>query len=103
MNQTMILDSNELEKERHITILAKNTAVIWKDYKINILDTPGHADFSGEVEDYIFKIKSPNDEINRRAELAVSTMVWDPAAIPTNLQGQWVVFKFVVYLPDQLR
>jgi len=60
-------------------------------------------DFSGDVEDYIFKIKSPNDEINRRAELAVSTMAWDPAAIPTNLQGQWVVFKFVVYLPDQLR
>jgi len=48
--QSTILDSNELEREKGVTILAKNTAVIWNDYKINILDTPGHADFSGEVE-----------------------------------------------------
>lgn len=44
------MDSNQLEKERGITILSKNTAVNYKGYKINILDTPGHADFSGEVE-----------------------------------------------------
>lgn len=44
------MDSNALERERGITILAKNTAVLYKGYKINILDTPGHADFSGEVE-----------------------------------------------------
>jgi len=44
------MDSHELERERGITILAKNTAIPYKDYKINILDTPGHADFSGEVE-----------------------------------------------------
>jgi GTP-binding protein len=44
------MDSNELEKERGITILSKNTAINYKDYRINILDTPGHADFSGEVE-----------------------------------------------------
>lgn len=50
MTQTTILDSNELEREKGITILAKNTAVFYKDYKINIIDTPGHADFSGEVE-----------------------------------------------------
>jgi GTP-binding protein len=45
-----ILDSNDLERERGITILAKNTAVTWGDIKINIVDTPGHADFGGEVE-----------------------------------------------------
>src|ERR1700758_2649833 len=44
------LDSNELERERGITILAKCTSVIWRDVRINIVDTPGHADFGGEVE-----------------------------------------------------
>lgn len=45
-----VMDSNDLERERGITILSKNTAVKYKDYKINIVDTPGHADFGGEVE-----------------------------------------------------
>ena len=45
-----VMDSNDQEKERGITILAKNTALKWKDYDINIVDTPGHADFGGEVE-----------------------------------------------------
>ncbi|HKD77415.1 MAG TPA: GTP-binding protein, partial [Ktedonobacterales bacterium] len=46
----LILDSNDLERERGITILAKNTAIMYRDIKINIIDTPGHADFGGEVE-----------------------------------------------------
>lgn len=45
-----VMDSNDIEKERGITILAKNTALNWKQYRINIVDTPGHADFGGEVE-----------------------------------------------------
>jgi GTP-binding protein len=45
-----IMDSNDLEKERGITILAKNTCIYWKDVQINVVDTPGHADFGGEVE-----------------------------------------------------
>ena len=48
--QERVMDSGDLERERGITILAKNTSVRYKDYKINIVDTPGHADFSGEVE-----------------------------------------------------
>lgn len=45
-----VMDSNDIEKERGITILAKNTAINWREYRINIVDTPGHADFGGEVE-----------------------------------------------------
>ena len=45
-----VMDSNDIERERGITILSKNTAVYYKDTKINIIDTPGHADFGGEVE-----------------------------------------------------
>ena len=48
--QERVLDSNDLERERGITILAKNTALEWNSYRINIIDTPGHADFGGEVE-----------------------------------------------------
>jgi GTP-binding protein len=49
-NAERVMDSNDLERERGITILAKNTAIKWNDYRINIVDTPGHADFGGEVE-----------------------------------------------------
>ncbi len=53
-----IMDSNDQEKERGITILAKNTAVEWNDYHINIVDTPGHADFGGEVERVLSMVDS---------------------------------------------
>ena len=53
-----IMDSNDLEKERGITILAKNTALDWNDYHINIVDTPGHADFGGEVERVLSMVDS---------------------------------------------
>ena len=53
-----VMDSNELEKERGITILSKNTAIRWNDYRINIVDTPGHADFGGEVERVLSMVDS---------------------------------------------
>nr|WP_243889091.1 translational GTPase TypA [Shewanella algae] len=53
-----VMDSNDLEKERGITILAKNTAIKWNDYRINIVDTPGHADFGGEVERVLSMVDS---------------------------------------------
>jgi len=53
-----VMDSNDLERERGITILAKNTAIRWKDYRINIVDTPGHADFGGEVERVLSMVDS---------------------------------------------
>ena len=56
--QVRIMDSNDLEKERGITILSKNTAISWQDYHINIVDTPGHADFGGEVERVLSMVDS---------------------------------------------
>jgi GTP-binding protein len=53
-----VMDSNELERERGITILSKNTAIRWQDYRINIVDTPGHADFGGEVERVLSMVDS---------------------------------------------
>lgn len=53
-----VMDSNDQEKERGITILAKNTAITWHDYRINIVDTPGHADFGGEVERVLSMVDS---------------------------------------------
>ena len=56
--ETCVMDSNDQEKERGITILAKNTAIQWNDYRINIVDTPGHADFGGEVERVLSMVDS---------------------------------------------
>lgn len=56
--QERVMDSNDLERERGITILSKNTAISWNDYHINIVDTPGHADFGGEVERVLSMVDS---------------------------------------------
>ncbi len=56
--QDRVMDSNDLERERGITILSKNTAIRWNDYRINIVDTPGHADFGGEVERVLSMVDS---------------------------------------------
>ena len=53
-----VMDSNDLERERGITIFAKNTAICWGDYRVNIVDTPGHADFGGEVERILSMVDS---------------------------------------------
>jgi len=53
-----VMDSNDIEKERGITILAKNTSIRWNEYRINIVDTPGHADFGGEVERVLSMVDS---------------------------------------------
>ncbi|MEM7402032.1 MAG: translational GTPase TypA [Pseudomonadota bacterium] len=58
MDAERIMDSNDQEKERGITILAKNTAINWKEHRINIVDTPGHADFGGEVERVLSMVDS---------------------------------------------
>lgn len=57
-NVERVMDSNDLERERGITILAKNTGLRWQDYRINIVDTPGHADFGGEVERVLSMVDS---------------------------------------------
>ena len=57
-SQERIMDSSDQEKERGITILAKNTSINWKDYRINIVDTPGHVDFGGEVERVLSMVDS---------------------------------------------
>ncbi|HJP25731.1 MAG TPA: GTP-binding protein, partial [Arenicellales bacterium] len=56
--QKRVMDSNDLERERGITILSKNTAIRWREWRINIVDTPGHADFGGEVERVLSMVDS---------------------------------------------
>ena len=57
-DDTRVMDSNAIEQERGITILAKNTSLSWNDFRINIVDTPGHADFGGEVERILSMVDS---------------------------------------------
>ena len=58
LSEERVMDSNDQEKERGITILAKKTSINWNDYRLNIVDTPGHADFGGEVERILSMVDS---------------------------------------------
>ena len=73
-----VMDSNDLERERGITILAKNTAVRYGDTKINIVDTPGHADFGGEVERVLGMDFYPAlpDSVEMRVEASFDRSFW---------------------------
>src|SRR5882757_4445633 len=70
--EAQAMDSNDLERERGITILAKVTSILWHDTRINIVDTPGHADFGGEVERILNKVDGPDGR-----PLAVVNEVFD--------------------------
>ena len=70
---TCVMDSNDLERERGITILSKNTAVTYNDTRINIVDTPGHADFGGEVE-RVLGMVPPADQASLRRSLSESLL-----------------------------
>ena len=67
-DETLIMDSNELERERGITIFSKNAAIVYGDTKINIVDTPGHADFGGEVEGLMRLGEGPRVYLARRVD-----------------------------------
>jgi GTP-binding protein len=78
-----VLDSNDLERERGITILAKNMAVYYKGVKINIVDTPGHADFGGEVERVLNMVDG--------VLLLVDARRWNWGIAPSWWSTRWIV------------
>ena len=69
-----VMDSNDIERERGITILAKNTSVKYGNYKINIVDTPGHADFGGEVERILKMVNGVVSFCKRRWSLSTRSL-----------------------------
>jgi len=73
-----VMDSNDLEKERGITILAKNTAIRWQGQRINIVDTPGHADFGGEVERVLSMVDSVLLLVDARRRADATNPLCDP-------------------------
>lgn len=85
LNTTQIMDSNDLEKERGITIYSKNCSVRYKDYKINIVDTPGHADFSSEVERIIKTVDTVVLLVDSKEGVMPQTRFVLNAALKNNL------------------
>ena len=90
-----VMDSGDIEKERGITILAKNTAVDYEGVHINIVDTPGHADFGGEVERVLSMVAGLLLTSSRGQLLATSVVGQPPQPVPTltllGAQAQWLV------------
>ena len=87
------MDSNDLERERGITILAKNTAIKYKGYKINILDTPGHADFSGEVERIMMMVDGVVLVVDAQEGVMPQTRFVLKKALEANLKPVVVINK----------
>ena len=91
--QERAMDSNDLERERGITILAKNTAIKYKGYKINILDTPGHADFSGEVERIMMMVDGVVLVVDAQEGVMPQTRFVLKRALEANLKPVVVINK----------
>ena len=91
--QERAMDSNDLERERGITILAKNTAVKYKGHKINILDTPGHADFSGEVERIMMMVDGVVLVVDAQEGVMPQTRFVLKKALESNLKPLVVINK----------
>jgi len=89
-----MMDSNDIEKERGITILAKNTALDWNGYHINIVDTPGHADFGGEVERVLSMVLLSDAlelPVEKRTQAAMKKrriLGYDADAFPERILGK---------------
>ena len=84
-----VMDSNDIERERGITILSKNTAVTYKNVKINIIDTPGHADFGGEVERVLKMVNGVRAEFAERSVAKLEKTIDDlegkpPLSLPEH-------------------
>ena len=95
-----ILDSNDQERERGITILSKNTAIKWKDHKINIVDTPGHADFGGEVERVLSMVDSVLLLVDAVDGPMPQTRFVTQKAFEKGLNPILVIIKLIVQVPD---